>query len=204
MSASEETRRVKDLDTLKALAHPLRMKLYRALYVAGTATASHLADQVDEAVSLVSYHLRKLAAHGLIEEAEAAGGDARERWWQPAAASISTRDEDFRDAPERAAAHSAVSRMHARQQHELYESYLDTQSTWDETWRDAAFSAEYLVSLTPDELSRLAEELNELAAKWRARGRAAREAGDTEGRENVAIHLYGFPFRSWSPGGKES
>jgi DNA-binding transcriptional ArsR family regulator len=204
MSASKETRRVKDLDTLKALAHPLRMKLYRALTVAGTATASQLADQVDEAVSLVSYHLRKLAAHGLIEEAQAGSGDARERWWRPAAAGLSTRDEDFRDAPERAAAHSAVSRMHARQQHELYESYLDIQPTWEDAWRNAAFSAEYLMSLTPVELSRLGEELNELAAKWRAHGSAAREAGDTEGRENVAVHLYGFPFRSWSFGGKES
>ena len=63
--------------------------------------------------------LRKLAAHGLIEDAQAGSGDARERWWRPAAAGISTRDEDFRDAPERAAVHSAVGRMHARQQHEM-------------------------------------------------------------------------------------
>jgi DNA-binding transcriptional ArsR family regulator len=198
--AAERTHRIKDLETLKALGHPLRMKLYRALYMAGTATASQLADQVDEAVSLVSYHLRKLAAHGLIEEARRSGGDARERWWQPAATTLSTRDEDFRDAPERAAAHAAVSRMHARQQREMYESYLDTQPTWDDAWRSAAFSSEDLMSLTPDELRRFAEELRELTGKWRAHGRAAREAGDTEGRENVAVHLYGFPFRTWIPG----
>ena len=52
------------------------MQLYRALCVARTATASQLADQVDEAVSLVSYHLRKLAEHGLIEEAEPQSGTA--------------------------------------------------------------------------------------------------------------------------------
>ncbi|TMR91718.1 winged helix-turn-helix domain-containing protein [Nonomuraea basaltis] len=202
--AAEKTHRIKDLDTLKALGHPLRMKLYRALYMAGTATASQLADQVDEAVSLVSYHLRKLAAHSLIEEAEGGRGDARERWWQAAAATISTKDEDFRDAPERATAHAAVTRMHARQQNELYESYLDTQAAWDDAWRSAAFSSEYLMSLTADELSRLGKELNELVVKWRAHGKAAREAGDTEGRENVAVHMYGFPFRTWSPGGKES
>ncbi|MEU0597639.1 helix-turn-helix domain-containing protein, partial [Streptomyces sp. NPDC006393] len=74
----EENRYVTDLGTLKALAHPLRMKLYRLLFVTGTATASHLAEQVDEAVSLVSYHLRKLAEHGLIEEAEPRSADARE------------------------------------------------------------------------------------------------------------------------------
>ncbi|WP_431916155.1 ArsR/SmtB family transcription factor [Nonomuraea jabiensis] len=194
--ATEENRRIKDLDTLKALGHPLRMKLYRALKVAGTATASQLADQVDEAVSLVSYHLRKLAAHGLIEEAPARRGDARERWWQPADDNISTRDEDFRDAPERAAVHSAVSRMHARQQNEMYESFLDAQSAWPGDWRNAAYSSEFLLSLTADELRRLGDEINEVVTKWRAHGKAAREAGDVEGRENVAVHTYGFPFRT--------
>ncbi|MFI7126924.1 ArsR/SmtB family transcription factor [Nonomuraea sp. NPDC050153] len=194
--AAEKSRRIKDLDTLKALGHPLRMKLYRALKVTGAATASQLADQVDEAVSLVSYHLRKLAAHGLIEEARARGGDARERWWQPADAMISTRDEDFRDAPERAAVHAAVSRMHARQQGEMYESYLDTQSAWPDDWRNAAFSSEFMLSLTAEELRRLGDELNEVIGKWRAHGQAARESGDVEGRENVAAHTYGFPFRT--------
>ena len=79
---AKEPRRITDVDTLKAFGHPLRMKLYRALYVARTATASQLAEQVDEAVSLVSYHLRKLADHGLIEAAEPQGADGRERWWQ--------------------------------------------------------------------------------------------------------------------------
>ncbi|MFI6734026.1 helix-turn-helix domain-containing protein [Nonomuraea sp. NPDC050451] len=194
--ATEESRRIKDLDTLKALGHPLRMKLYRALQVTGAATASHLADQVDEAVSLVSYHLRKLAAHGLIVEADSRGGDARERWWQPADASISTRDEDFRDAPERVAVHTAVSRMHARQQSEMYESFLDTQSAWPGDWRNSAFSSEFMLSLTAEELHRLSDELNEVVRKWRAQGKAAREAGDVEGRENVAVHMYGFPFRT--------
>ncbi|MFG1616485.1 ArsR/SmtB family transcription factor [Nonomuraea wenchangensis] len=198
--ATEKTRQVRDLDTLKALGHPLRMKLYRALYVAGSATASHLADQVDEAVSLVSYHLRKLAAHGLIEEAPGAGGgDARERWWRPAAESISTRDADFRDNPEEVAVHAAVSRAHTRQQHEMYESFLDAQMGWEPAWRDAAFSSEYLMWLTSDELRDLGDELRELSDRWRARGRAARDAGDTEGRESVAVHMYGFPFRSWRP-----
>ncbi|MEV4572705.1 helix-turn-helix domain-containing protein [Nonomuraea jabiensis] len=193
--ATEESRRIKDLDTLKALGHPLRMKLYRALKVTGAATASQLADQVDEAVSLVSYHLRKLAAHGLIEEAQARG-DARERWWRVGDVSISTRDEDFRDAPESAAVHAAVSRMYARQHSEMYESYLDTQSAWPGNWRSAAFTSEHLLSLTAGELDQLGEELNDIIRRWRAHGDAAREAGDVEGRENVAVHTYGFPFRT--------
>ncbi|MGP4098939.1 ArsR/SmtB family transcription factor [Nonomuraea sp. KM90] len=196
MAPTEKTHRVKDLDTLKALGHPLRIQLYRALHVAGTATASQLAEQVDEAVSLVSYHLRKLAAHGIIEEAEGRGGDARERWWRPTATGIATREEDFSDGPERAAVHTAVSRVFARQRGELYQSYLDTKSAWSDDWRHAAFSSEHWLALTAAELDEMGEELNALVRSWRRRGEAAREAGDTEGRENVAVHTYGFPFRT--------
>jgi DNA-binding transcriptional ArsR family regulator len=194
--AKQGNQRVKDIDTLKALAHPLRMKLYRALTVAGAATASQLADQVDEAVSLVSYHLRKLAFHGVIEEAAQGSGDARERWWQTAAEGISTRNEDFRDTPEGFVAHNAVSRMHARQLGEMYDDYLVSEAAWDDTWRDAVFGSEYLLSLTAEELRRVGQEIDDLVVKWREHGKAAREAGDTEGRENVAVHTYGFPFRT--------
>ncbi|NUP04238.1 MAG: helix-turn-helix transcriptional regulator [Nonomuraea sp.] len=192
--ASHERRRVKDLDTLKALAHPLRMKLYRALQVADTATASQLADQVDEAVSLVSYHLRKLAANGLIEEAAAGRGDGRERWWQASSDGVSTRDEDFRGTPEGVVVHNALMRTHAGQLTEMYDTFLDTQAAWSQQWRDAAFCAEYLMPLTAEEVRAFGEEIRDLAAKWRAHGKAAIEAGDTEGRENVAVHAYGFPF----------
>ncbi|TDB99691.1 ArsR family transcriptional regulator [Nonomuraea longispora] len=194
--AAEKNHRVKDIDTLKALGHPLRIKLYRALFMAGTATASQLADKVDEPVSLVSYHLRKLSAHRIIEEAEPGSGDGRERWWRPVSTTISTRDEDWREAPERAAVHAAVSRVYARQRYEMYEEHLDTRDAWSDDWRGASFSSEYLFTLTAEELQELGRELDELVAKWRERGTAAREAGETQGRENVVLHVNGFPFRT--------
>lgn len=193
--ARRSVRRVRDIGTLKALGHPLRMQLYRALSVARRATASQLADQVGEAVSLVSYHLRKLAAHGLIEEAEQGSADGRERWWQMAVGGVRTRDEDFRDGPESEGAFLALFRLMARQRAEMYQSFLDTKSDWPDDWRDAAFTSEYLMSLTPSEFGRLNEEMTELLKKWEAHSDAAREAGDCEGREHVAVHTNGFPFR---------
>ncbi|MER6618274.1 ArsR/SmtB family transcription factor [Streptomyces xantholiticus] len=193
--AADETRRITDLGTLKALGHPLRMKLYRALFVARTATASQLAEKADEAISLVSYHLRKLAAHGLIEEAEQQSADGRERWWQVASQGVSFRDRDFRGAPERVAAYAAISRAAFRQHVEMYECYLDEQVAWPQEWRNAEFSAEYLPRLTAEELRQLGDEMQALIKKWDERGRAAQDVGDTEGRQDVAVHLYGFPFR---------
>lgn len=193
---SNESRRVSDLGTLKAFGHPLRMKLYRALYIARQATASQLAEEVDEQVSLVSYHLRKLADHGLIEEAEGQGTDARERWWQPASKGLNFHDEDFSDAPEKVATHAAVGRLSFDQHIEMYRRHLDAYQSWPAEWRAASNSSEYLARLTAEELSALSREVHELVNRYEEQGRAREEAGDTEGRENVAMHLYGFPFRT--------
>ncbi|MFH9551348.1 ArsR/SmtB family transcription factor [Streptomyces sp. NPDC051445] len=193
--AREENRPITDLGTLKALAHPLRMRLYRQLCVARRATASQLADQVDEAVSLVSYHLRKLDEHGLIEEAEPQSADGRERWWQPSSDGVSIRDKDFRDAPERAAAHLAATRLFHEQRADMYRRYLDERPTWGPEWNAAAPDNESILRLTPAELAELGAELLALARKYDEKGRRADAAGDTEGRESVALHVYGFPFR---------
>ncbi|MEU7069066.1 helix-turn-helix domain-containing protein [Streptomyces narbonensis] len=192
---SQENRRITDLGTLKAISHPLRMRLYRALFVARTATASQLADQVDEAVSLVSYHLRKLADHGLIEEAESRSTDGRERWWQPASYGFSVQEEDLKDAPELLAANAALGRALSDQRAELHSRFLDERLTWSSEWRTAAISSEWLPRLTAAELTALGEELEAVLRKHDQKARAAEAAGDTEGRENVAVHLHGFPYR---------
>ncbi|TXS29267.1 ArsR family transcriptional regulator [Streptomyces sp. ms191] len=192
---TSDNRRISDLGTLKAIAHPLRMRLYRALFVARTATASQLADQVDEAVSLVSYHLRKLADHGLIEEAETRSADGRERWWQPSSYGFSIHDEDLRDAPELAAASAAFGRTVHEQRALMHHRFLDERHTWPEEWRSASVSSEWLPRLTAAELAALGEELDAVVQKYDQRARAAEAAGDTEGRENVAVHLHGFPYR---------
>ncbi|GHD26752.1 transcriptional regulator [Streptomyces violarus] len=196
MGSKERDRRITDLGTLKALAHPLRMKLMRGLTLARVATASQLAEQVDEAVSLVSYHLRKLAEHGLIEEAEPRSADGRERWWQPASDGVSIHAEDFSDAPEKAAAHTAASRLFFEQRADMYRRHLDERAHWAPEWTTAAESSESVLRLTAAELVELTGELRALAQKYQEKGRAAEAAGDTEGRENVALHTYAFPFRT--------
>ncbi|MFJ4712312.1 ArsR/SmtB family transcription factor [Streptomyces sp. NPDC088785] len=189
-----ESRRIADLATLKAFGHPLRMRLYGALRMRGTATASQLADGLDDgtAVSLVSYHLRKLAEHGLIEEAErGAGGDARERWWQAAQEALRIDSKDFRDTPEGAAAHTAVSRVLYDQRRDHYLRFLDQRAGWSAEWQDAHDSSDFLARLTPGELRELTAELHAVVARYEKHGRTA----DPEGRETVSVHLYAFPTR---------
>jgi DNA-binding transcriptional ArsR family regulator len=193
---ASQPQRITDLDALKVFTHPLRIRLYRALHSGREATASHLADQVDEAVSLVSYHLRKLAAHGFIEEAPGHGDDGRERWWKvPSERGFSFRSADFEDRPEGAAVLSQVTRQLMATRAERYEQYLSEQASWPHEWTNAAFTSEYAPRLTAAELQRMAEEIAELMGRWIDHGIAAERAGETAGREHVAVHLYGFPFR---------
>ncbi|MFD3706702.1 ArsR/SmtB family transcription factor [Nocardia sp. NPDC058658] len=74
-------REITDPAALRALAHPLRQRILRALAEHGPATATALAARLEENTGATSYHLRQLAEHGFIEEApELAKG--KERWWR--------------------------------------------------------------------------------------------------------------------------
>jgi DNA-binding MarR family transcriptional regulator len=191
-----EAPRITDLEALKVFTHPLRIRLYRALYTAREATASQLADQVDEAVSLVSYHLRKMAAHNFIVEAPGHDSDGRERWWQLSSErGFSFRNADFADRPESVAVLSQVTRQLLATRAERYEQYLDQQSAWSDEWTSASFSSEFMPRLTAAELQEMADEIGALMRRWNERGQAAEQAGHTENREYVAVQMYGFPYR---------
>ncbi|MFE1953264.1 helix-turn-helix domain-containing protein [Streptomyces sp. NPDC059524] len=196
MKPKQEPDRITELARLKAFINPLRMQLYRLLYVAGSATASQLAEQVGETPSLVSYHLRKLAEHGFVVEASGQSGDGRERWWNVVSEEgLGFRTSDFVDTPEGAAVAGAVTRGIFDTRIAQYRTYLDERAAWGKEWTDAAFSSEWLVDLTAAEVAEMSDEFEALARSWRERSKTARAAGDTEGREHVALHLYGFPFR---------
>jgi len=68
-------------EALRALAHPLRIRILDLLPTRGPLTASKLGEIVGESSGSTSYHLRQLAKHGLVREVEGKG-TARERWWE--------------------------------------------------------------------------------------------------------------------------
>ncbi|RYB94317.1 ArsR family transcriptional regulator [Nocardioides oleivorans] len=82
-----------DIAGLRALSHPVRLKMLTLLRAEGPATATTLAQRLDLNTGATSYHLRQLAQHGFIEE-DAERGTARDRWWRAAHQSTRT---DFRE-----------------------------------------------------------------------------------------------------------
>lgn len=181
---------------MRAMNHPLRWRLYYALIQAESATATQLAEKVDESVSLVSYHLRQLAKYGYIEpDSDPSGDDAdgRHRWWRPTSSGFSFISSDFDGDPEAAA--SLVEARRARDaQHAAYRhAWLDDQGEWSADWRDAAVtSSNPTLKMTPTELADFSEEYANLVQAWKERLDAANE---DPAREDVMISMQAFPFR---------
>lgn len=66
---------------LKALAHPVRQQLFRALAARGHARATDLAADLDLPINQISFHLRVLADAEIITEAPEHARDKRDRVW---------------------------------------------------------------------------------------------------------------------------
>lgn len=75
------SRIVPDATALKALAHPVRLRMLGMLRIDGPATASGMAARLGLNSGATSYHLRQLALHGFIEEDQGRGSQ-RDRWWR--------------------------------------------------------------------------------------------------------------------------
>ncbi|MFD9910846.1 helix-turn-helix domain-containing protein [Streptomyces sp. NPDC059063] len=77
----------RDPMAMKALTHPLRIRLLGLLRRDGPATASELAVKTGESSASTSYHLRVLAKYAFVAEAE--HRDGRERRWRAVHATTS-------------------------------------------------------------------------------------------------------------------
>ena len=70
-----------EVDQLRALSHPLRIRILDELSMYGPLTASGLGERLSESSGSTSYHLRQLEKVGLVQE-KLDKGNARERWWE--------------------------------------------------------------------------------------------------------------------------
>src|SRR5439155_19374639 len=149
-----------DARTLKAIAHPLRMRMLGILRMEGPATATSLAARLGESSGTTSWHLRQLAEHGFIEE-DPERGNRRDRWWRAAHEFTRVRSEEFLDDPENAGAAAAFLYEAATIYHRNLTNYVSQLPTWGREWVRAADVSDYQLALTPPELAELKRKLHE-------------------------------------------
>ncbi len=189
MSEPRPSHRHVDLDATQVvmLAHPLRSRLLGALRAGGPATATTLAIQLGTNTGTTSYHLRKLAEVGLVED-DLEHGDGRDRWWRAAQDEHSYRTQDFADDPDASAAADWLYSHYLAQYTRQAQDWVESRSQWPTSWQTASTMSDYRLVLTPDALTAMNAELDAVLVRYR-------DTADPglPGVERVTVLLHDFP-----------
>jgi DNA-binding transcriptional ArsR family regulator len=171
---------------LRALAHPLRVRLLGLLRTDGPATATLLAKRVGESSGATSYHLRQLAAYGFVEDDPERGGAGRQRWWRSTHTSTEWRDADSTYDAEPHGVLDDWSHQMLRAQLRQVERWLAERTEWDKSWVEAADLSGWTLRLTAEQLAGLRDELHAILTRY----------GDLPagpGAEQVVVNLHAVP-----------
>jgi len=143
--------RVLDTGALRALAHPLRVRIYDILSQYGPQTASSLAERLGESTGSTSYHLRALAKHELIREVEDRG-TARERWWERPAGGVSFANPEAMRTPAGRSATQLIMNEFLRNRHQQLMDFIAQGAPREEDpWSDGTMITTATARLTPDQ-----------------------------------------------------
>lgn len=162
--------RLDDERVLEMLAHPVRLRLLGLLRSEGPNTASGLARRVGESSGVTSYHLRRLAGAGLVEE-DPERGTRRERWWRSGHEGTTYSPADFLGSPQAHRASVSLRREVNRWQQRLLDQWLAEEQDWDKAWVGAADSSDDVLTLTPDQAAALSAEIWEVVQRYQRLGR---------------------------------
>jgi DNA-binding transcriptional ArsR family regulator len=191
-----ELRSIDDVQTLRALAHPVRIALIEALVLDGPMTATQAGARIGETATTCSFHLRQLARYGFVEEA--GGGKGRARPWRMTAIGFSL--SNTHDDPETDIAATTLSSLFQQRQLARYQTWQETRATYPRKWRDAATGSEYIFYLTADELDQLTEEMHELLMSKFPMERLTDPSKRPAGSVPVELLLFAYPIELPKPG----
>ena len=166
-SREHRTLRTGNPETLKAIAHPLRIEILGILDRDGEHTASQIAEKLGQTVANCSFHLRTLEKHGYIERAPQRG---REKPWRTAHDSRNlTPDPEV--ASSVAQASQVASLYVQRESHRMLQALQQGGSImqdpeWVLAW--TVNTSEFWA--TAEEMSELARRVTELTKPFEGRG----------------------------------
>lgn len=184
-------RRLSDAETLRALAHPVRIALVEALSIYGPLTATEAGERIGETPTTCSFHLRQLARYGFVEEA--GGGKGRARPWKMTSIgmTIAATNEDS----EAQVAARVLGRMIRQRQLDRFRRWEETRADYPKAWQDGAIDDEYVFFLTAEELSALGRELLDLL-RARAHERLADPSKRPPGSLPIELLVLGYPVET--------
>lgn len=151
-----------DPAALRALAHPLRLRLVALLRREGALTASEAGRRLGESSGSTSYHLRQLERFGLVEEAP--DGQGRQRPWR--ATALYTSWPSAPDREELAEASLVLDRLVVHRYAERLKVWIEQRRAEPREWVEAASFGDSLLYLDRGELEALRDGLQALAEPY--------------------------------------
>jgi predicted ArsR family transcriptional regulator len=190
-----ERRRLTDAHDLRALSHPLRVRIMELLAQEGPLTATEAAAELGTTPANCSFHLRLLARHGFVEEAE--GGVGRQRPWRLVEqdTQIVSRDLD----QEGLTALRALDELRWVRRGHQREQWWRTRDDYPAEWRSAGSESFSVLHLTAEEVVELRDALLDVVNRYVDRGLVSNRR---PGTAPVDITLSLNPLRLPLPGGE--
>jgi predicted ArsR family transcriptional regulator len=167
---------------LKALTHPVRLRMLGLLRVEGPATATTLATRLGLNTGATSYHLRQLAQHGFVVD-DTERGNARDRWWKAAHQATRSGPEPDQDTRETM---DAFLQAVAVVLTEPLQRAVEERGLLPVEWRDASTFSDWGVRLTPARAKALLQVLE-------AAIEDTEEDVDDEEAADFVVQLVAFP-----------
>jgi DNA-binding transcriptional ArsR family regulator len=180
---------------LRALAHPVRLRMLSILRADGPATATTLAVRLGLNTGATSYHLRQLAQHGFVAE-DAERGNGRDRWWRAAHQSTTTDSPsspaDPEDPGDKEALEAYLQSVAVVMTQTLQRS-VEELALLPPEWGDATTYSDWVIRLSPARARALVARLAEVL-------HAEPEENGEEAVQYV-VQLNGFPLPGRVGGG---
>jgi predicted ArsR family transcriptional regulator len=181
----ELTSHIPEPSALRALAHPVRLRILGLLRSDGPSTASALAVRLALNSGATSYHLRQLARHGFVVEVPERGA-GRERWWKAAHQATRTEPDDEHSREQREAV-DALGQAVAVVQTERLQRAVEERPLLPEAWRRASTLSEWGLRLTPERAEELVRALAAVVEGW------DEEPADAAGTADFVVVLDSYP-----------
>ncbi len=161
---------------LRALAHPVRLRMLGLLRAEGPATATTLASRLGLNSGATSYHLRQLATHGFVVDDETLG-NRRDRWWRAAHQSTRTDPAEATTTESRDSLDAflqAVAVIHT----DLLQHAVEERELLPDEWRAASTLSDWGIRLTPARARALVETLLAVVEETEEEDAGTEEAAD--------------------------
>ncbi len=184
--------------SMRALAHPVRLAILSRLQGHGPSTATALAPLVGATPSVTSWHLRHLAEHGLVQDADVEA-DGRQRWWEAAGNGFrfTPTDNESQDAA------SLLTRVLIDEAERLPAEWArDSEPLLEPQWRRSAGMSNTTVFVSADELDDIEAAIEGVLAPYVLR-KADPSATPPPGARRVRMLRYVLPTAPVDEAGAE-